>query len=89
MLVFNLIRLLMLRHARERGVDPRRLSFIDARDVLRYADPGRPIPMLIDNPIRPGRDEPRVIKRRKDTYNVMTRPRETLRQALENKTLRA
>ncbi len=87
-LVFNLIRLLILRHARERGVDPRRLSFIDARDVLRYTDPDIQIPMLIYNPIRPGRAEPRVIKRRKDTYNVMTRPRETLRQALENKTLR-
>jgi len=86
-LVFNLVRLLMLRHAKERGCDPRRLSFIDARDVLRYRRAG-PIPPLAYNTIRPGRDEPRVIKRRKDTYAVMTRPRETLRQELENKTLR-
>lgn len=35
------------------------------------------------NPDRPYRDEPRVIKRRKDTYRYMTRPREVLRQELE------
>lgn len=87
-LVFNLIRLLMLRHAKERGGDPRRLSFIDARDVLRYRRDG-PIPQLAYHTPRPGRDEPRTIKRRKDTYTVMTRPRETLRQELENKTLTA
>ena len=89
-LVFNLIRLLMLRHAKARGVDPRRLSFIDARDVLRHMrdGPGNPrIPRLAYRPTRPGRDEPRVIKRRKDCYTVMARPRETLRQEIENKSL--
>ena len=91
-LVYNLIRLLMLRHARERGCDPRRLSFIDARDVLRYAmhGPANPqIPKLAYHPIRPGRDEPRVIKRRRDCYTIMTRPRETLRQELGIKPLAA
>jgi len=91
-LVFNLIRLLMLRHAQSRGCDPRRLSFIDARDVLRYTMHGRgnpPIPWLAYHAIRPGRNEPRVIKRRKDNYCYMTKPRETLRQNLGNKTVRA
>lgn len=91
-LVYNLVRLLMLRHAKARGCDTRRLSFIDARDVLRYGlyDPlNRPIPDLVYQKLRPGRDEPRVIKRRKDNYCYMTKPRETLRQNLASKTVRA
>jgi len=91
-LVYNLIRLLMLRQAKVRGCDPRRLSFIDARDVLRYTasqPTNRPIPELVYHKIRPGRDEPRVIKRRKDNYCYMTKPRETLRQNLGSKTVRA
>lgn len=91
-LVYNLVRLLMLRHAKERGCDPKRLSFIDARDVLRYAanrPTNRPIPELVYHKLRPGRDEPRVIKRRKDNYSYMTKPRETLRQNLGSKTVRA
>lgn len=87
-LVYNLIRLMMLRHARERGCDPRRLSFIDARDVLRYMA-NRSIPELVYHKRRPGRDEPRVIKRRKDNHRYMTKPRETLRQNLGSKTVRA
>lgn len=87
-LVFNLIRLLMLRHAKERGCDPRRLSFIDARDVLRYLGQDtihHAIPRLMYHEVRPGRDEPRVIKRRKDRYSVMTNTREELRKTLEKK----
>jgi hypothetical protein len=85
LLIYNLIRLLMLRQAQARGVDPRRLSFIDARDLLRYHRPpsgGGPIPLILLNPIRRDRAEPRVIKRRKDRYRYMTRPREQLRQEL-------
>jgi len=56
-----------------RGCDPRRVSFIDARDVLRHAGRDDVIPMLLYSQGR--RDEPRVIKRRKDRYNVTTQPR--------------
>lgn len=89
LLIYNLIRLLMLRQARQRGVDPRRLSFIDARDLLRYHQGDGPAPLIGLNPIRPGRHEPRVIKRRKDRYRYMTRPREQLRQELGIKRLAA
>ncbi len=85
MMVYNLIREMMLRHAKDRACDPRRMSFIDARDVMRYARRGDAIANLVINKPRPGRDEPRVIKRRKDRYRIMTRPRETVRQALELK----
>ncbi|MCC6681898.1 MAG: IS4 family transposase [Phycisphaeraceae bacterium] len=86
LLIYNLIRLLMVRQAYDRGIDPRRLSFIDARDLLRYhrisGGGGSSAPPILLNPIRGGRAEPRVIKRRKDRYRYMTRPRQQLRQEL-------
>lgn len=88
-LVYNLIRLLMLRHAKQHNCDARRVSFIDARDVLRYARRDDETPALAENPVRPDRDEPRVNKRRKDCYPVMTKPRQTLREALGAKQVRA
>lgn len=75
MIVYNLVRLLMLEAARRQGVEPDRVSFIDALDVLRHRPPDEPLPTLTVNPHRPGRHQPRVIKRRKDRYPVMTRPR--------------
>lgn len=35
----------------------------------------RAVSVLIVNPNRPGRDQSRVIKRRKDRYTTMTNPR--------------
>ena len=75
MIVYNLVRLLMLEAARRQGVEPERVSFIDALDVLRYRAPSEALPPLIINPRRPGRAQPRVIKRRKDRYRLMTKPR--------------
>jgi len=40
-----------------------------------WAAPGEPLPDLIVNPRREGRDEPRVIKDLQDTYMKMTIPR--------------
>ena len=75
MMVYNLVRLLMLDAAKRQGASPDRVSFIDALDVLRHRSPDEPVPTLTINPHRPGRHQPRVIKRRKDRYRVMTRPR--------------
>jgi hypothetical protein len=79
-LVYNLVRSVMLDQARQRGVDPDRISFIDTLDAMRH---GRADAWLWLNPSRPDRHEPRVIKRRKDRYPYMTRPRDQLRKALE------
>lgn len=81
-IVYNLVRMTMVEAAKRQGVEPDRISFVDALDALRYADPYADLPTLVVNPWRPGRDEPRVIKRRKDCYTIMTRPRERLRQEL-------
>ena len=75
MIVYNLVRMLMLEAAQQQDVSPGRVSFIDALDVLRYRGPAEPVPTLTINPTRRSRDQPRVIKRRKDRYTVMTKPR--------------
>jgi len=79
-IAYNLVRLSMLEAATRQGVRPGRVSFIDALDVL-CPSGGKTLPLMI-NPQRPGRDEPRVIKRPKDRYTYMTRPRDELRQSL-------
>ncbi len=52
---------------------------------LRHARPGDAMPPLIVNPERPGRVEPRCRKRRPKQYDLMNKPRDTLRKLLENK----
>mgnify|MGYP001276988803 CR=1 FL=1 len=82
-LVYNLIHMVMLAAARQRRVDPGRISFIDTVRWLLSAQPGEPLPLLVVNPLRPGRHEPRVVKDRHDKYKIMTRPRTELRKALK------
>jgi len=81
-LVYNLIREVMMEAAKRQGVSPRRVSFKDVVDVIRHTPELYQELQMMINPWRPGRDEPRVIKRRKDRYRHMTRPRDTLRQEL-------
>jgi len=77
-IAYNLVRRHMLQAATEQGVPPDRISFIDALDALCHGGPAT----LRVNPSRPDRDEPRVIKRAKDHYTYMTRPRDELRKTL-------
>jgi hypothetical protein len=82
-LVYNLVRAAMLQAAKAEGVEPDRISFIDALRWLRaalWAD----VPLRLKvNPLRPGRCQPRVRKRRPKNYPVMKKPRQELLQALE------
>lgn len=84
-LVYNLVRLVMLKAARRQRVRPSRLSFIDALRWLQPPKPARSLPELIVNPERPGRVEPRCIKRHMKEYDLMTRPREELRKRLKKR----
>jgi len=88
-LVYNLVHVVMLEAARRQRVDPGRISFIDTVRWLLSASPGEPLPLLVVNPLRPGRQEPRVIKDRHDKYKVMNRPRAQLRNALQNQATEA
>jgi hypothetical protein len=81
-LVYNLVRLVWAVAARRLGVAPRRVSFADAWHFLRFATPGRALPPLRVLPERPGRVEPRVLKRRPHPRTYMTKPRAVLRRAL-------
>jgi hypothetical protein len=76
LLVYNLVRLAMLRAAVRQGQSVWRISFIDAlrwlqAHVLGLSGASR----LIEVPLRPGRWEPRVIRRRMKEYDLMTKPR--------------
>ena len=81
-MVYNLVRLVMLRSAQQQGVKPDRVSFTDTLRWLCSKRSDDPIPNLLINPNRPGRQQPRVIKRKKDPYSYMTKPRRELVQRL-------
>ena len=84
-LVYNLVRLVILKSARAQRVRPHRISFIDALRWLQPAKPGQALPDLIINPERPGRVEPRCIKRHMKEYDLMTRPRHEMRKRLKKR----
>jgi hypothetical protein len=81
-IVFNLVRVAMGEAAVRQEVEVERISFIDAARWLLEAKPGEEMPELIVNPSRPGRVEPRVKKRRPNSYPLMTKPRSELRKDL-------
>ena len=81
-LVYNLVRLVMVRAARRQRVPPDRISFIDALRWLRDARDREELMRLLVNPKRPDRVEPRVVKRRPKAYPRMNRPRQELRNML-------
>lgn len=81
LLVYNQLRRVMLRAARSQGVNVGRLSFADTLAWLRYGDIAV-LPRLVINPLRPGRLEPRVLKRPKKQFPFMTRPRAQLKAQL-------
>jgi hypothetical protein len=84
-LIYNLVRLVMGQAARRQHVPIDRISFIDALRWLGAAQDEELLPTLVVNPHRPGRDEPRVRKRRPKPYPLMTKPRLELRNLLINK----
>jgi hypothetical protein len=84
-LVYNLVRAVMVQAAEQAGVEPDRVSFVDALRWLRTALT-REVPLdLTINPLRPGRFHPRVRKRRSKKFPVMKKPREELLKALARK----
>ena len=79
---YNLVRLAMCEAAASQGVEPDRVSFIDALRWLCLPEADEGMPELVVNPERPGRSEPRVRKRRPKQYPLMTVPRAELRNRL-------
>jgi hypothetical protein len=81
-LIYNLVRVIMLEASRRQGVALDRISFADALYWMRHARPGDSLPDLIENPQRPGRVEPRAVKRRPKCYARLTKSRAEMRKAL-------
>lgn len=81
-LVYNLVRLVMLKAAQEQGVPVERISFVDAVRWLASALDQVPVLRLRTNPYRPGRWEPRAVKRRPKEYDRLNKPRKVLRKLL-------
>ena len=84
-LVYNLVRLVLLKAARRQRVDPHRLSFVDALRWLQPPKPQQTFADLVVNPDRPNRLEPRCIKRHMKEYDLMTRPRHEMRKRLKKR----
>jgi len=83
-IVYNVVRAIMVQSAVERGVPPDRLSVID---TLRWLCDG-PIdmdhlPPIKVNPYRPGRHQPRAVKRRGSNYPRLTHAREEMLEAMK------
>jgi hypothetical protein len=85
LLVYNLVCAIACEAARRQKVEPDRVSFADALYWARHAREGEPLPRLRVNPRRPGRVEPRAVKRRPKQYALLNKPRGQLRQALLDK----
>jgi hypothetical protein len=81
-ILYNLVRLVIRQSARQQQVDVGRISFLDALRWLGAPDTGVPLALLLINPVRPHRVEPRVKKRRPKAFPCMSKPRHLLRQAL-------
>lgn len=84
-LVYNLVRVVMLRAARRQQVPVSRISFADALKWMRHVRPRDRLRDLVINPLRPNRIEPRCLKRRPKPYDLMNKPRHRLRKALQRR----
>jgi len=81
-LVYDLVCAVIYDAAEAQGVRPDRISFVDTLRWLQTWQPSRELIPLIVNPRRPGRFEPRVVKRRAKQYGLMTLPRASLRKRM-------
>lgn len=81
LIVWNLVRMTMAKFAQHAAVSVWRVSFIDTVRflcALMQAAPATTLRLLI-NPDRPGRWEPRKLKRRIKEYDLLKEPRQNLK----------
>jgi hypothetical protein len=86
-LVYNLVRVVMWEAARRQGQEVERISFVDALRWLADAAWDEELPELVVNPHRPGRVEPRIVKRPPKKFMWMTRTRAEWQKRLMDKQL--
>ena len=84
-LIYNLVRMAMLKAAIAQQTMVDRISFIDALRRLTCLMLGLSgVSRLIENPLRKGRHEPRVIRRRMKEYDLMKKPRAQLKTEMRS-----
>ena len=88
-LVYNLVRSVAFGSAKARGVAADRVSVTDAVRWLVGAEGDEDLSVILINPSRKGRVEPRVRKRRPKQYPLMKKPRAVLRKQLTDKKVAA
>ena len=77
-LIYNLVRLVMLKSAKQQKVSAHKISFMDALTWLRFAKAHINMPMLKVNLLRLNRCYPRTRKRRPKNFPLMKAPRSIL-----------
>lgn len=87
-IAYNLVRDELLVESESRGIAVTRISFIDALRSLKHGRLRQRRRNLKVLPLRPGRTEPRVRKRRPKTYPLMRRPRCKMKQVSTHQRLR-
>jgi hypothetical protein len=86
MLVYNMVWLLLALMAARQGRSVWRISFVDVYRYLAVRMLGLPgILRILVNPHRPGRVEPRMVRRRPKKYPRMQYPRADLKNQLRNR----
>ena len=80
-LAYNLVRSVMAESADLKGVEPERISLVDAVRWLIGVEEAD-VSVLVVNPSRRGRAAPRVVKRRPKQYMRMTKTRSVMRKEL-------
>jgi hypothetical protein len=83
--VYNLVRSVARESAQVQGVAPDRVSVMDTVRWLVGAEGDQDLSVILINPSRKGRVEPRVRKRRPKQYPLMKEPRAVLRKQLTDK----
>lgn len=86
-IVYNAVRLVMIRAGEALGVPPDQISFIDVLRWLELGCPGPGLPRFIVNPRRFRSAAPRIVRRRHNTHTYMTRPRRPQVKLLGNQEL--
>ena len=80
---YNLVRSIMVRAGIGQGVPPDRISLVDVLRCLSLGLCQQQLPRFVVNPHRPGRLQPRAVKRRQKQYARLTHPRSQMRKVME------
>jgi len=84
-IIYNVLCSIMIQAADQIGCCIRRISFIDTIRWLLATRRDKIELSILTNPLRPGRVEPRAIKRRPKPYDLLTKPRQMIiKQALND-----